>query len=40
MADHSDHFNKPAKLVTFGSLVHFNLETNFSLYMYGEGFMD
>lgn len=41
MADsHESHLTKPAKLVTFGSLITLNLEDNFSYYVYGEGFND
>ncbi len=35
-----EHFDKPAKFVTFGSLINLNLEDDFSLYLYGEGFLD
>ena len=40
--DHNEdeHLTKPARLVTFGSLVNINLEDNFSLYLYGEGYME
>ncbi len=36
MTEHSE----PAKLITFGSLIHLNLEGINSAFMHGEGFMD
>ncbi len=39
MSSH-DHFDKPAKLVTFGSLIHLNIEDNFNCFVYGNGFID
>jgi len=39
MSNHDDmNMNKPAKLVTYGSQVSFNLDDNFDLYLYGEGY--
>ena len=38
MSDHD--MSKPARLVTFGSTVFFNLEDNFSLYINGEGYQN
>jgi len=40
MADHGNDHSKPARLVTFGSLIHLNLEIDFRFFLYGEGFLD
>ena len=37
--DEEDH-SKPARLVTFGSLIHLNIEDSFKYFLYGEGFND
>lgn len=40
MSEPNNHNSKPARLVTFGSLINLNLEPDFVLFMYAEGFMD
>jgi len=34
--DHGDH-SKPARLVTFGSVIHLNSEDDFTKFLYSEG---
>ena len=35
-----DHLTTPARIITYGSIIHMNLEDNFNYFIYGEGFTD
>ena len=38
MSDEMEKHSKAARLVTYGSIVHLNIEDDFSKFLYSEGF--